>query len=112
MMARGSANSFPPGDRRHGERRKQDGLGLLTRARTPDARLARDRLNKLIGFLLVVGGAVIVGGLIPSIQRGNGSSLFGVILALLVMVQGIGLIAKRERRRGRDRRRIRSRKRT
>lgn len=110
MMARGPAILPPPGERRHGERRKKDGLGLLPPARTPDARLARDRLNKLIGFLLVVVGAVIVGGLIPAIQGGNGSFLFGMILALLVMGHGIGLIARRERRRGPDRRRIRSRK--
>lgn len=105
-MARRATTIHPPGGRRNKERRKKDGLGLLPRATTPSQRLIRERINRLIGFLLIIGGVLIVGRLIPAIERGKGSYVFVVVLAPLVIAQGVNLIGRRERRRT-DRRKIR-----
>ena len=98
-----------PSDRRQGDRRQRDGLGILPRARTPDEAEYRARLNKLGGFFLSCFGALVAGGggsLLASGFTLNGIS--GLALGATLFAQGLYVIGKRERRR-RGRRRVRSR---
>ena len=90
------------------ERRRQDGLGLLPPARTPEQRYRRERANKVGGFVLVLIGSFVVGSSLALLGRQLGPEFgFSLTLGVLVLSQGLWLIGRRDRRRHdrRDRRR-------
>jgi hypothetical protein len=96
------------GERRQGDRRKKDGLGLLPVARTPDEREYRTQLNKLLGLFLAGFGAFVIGGssnLLVSVSTQN--VVLGMVLGAALMGQGLYLVGRRERRR-RGRRKVRA----
>ena len=97
------------GERRQGDRRQKDGLGLLPRASTPDEHEYRARLNRLGGLFLSGFGALIAGGSGSLISLGSThSGLSGVVLGAVLLARGLYMVGKRERRR-RGRRKVRSR---
>lgn len=81
------------------ERRRQDGLGLLPPARTPEQRYRRERANRVGGFVLVLIGSFVVGSSL-ALLRGQLGPEFGLSLTLgiLVLSQGLWLLGRRERR--------------
>ena len=90
------------------ERRRQDGLGLLPPARTPEQRYRRERANRVGGFVLVLIGSFVVGSSLALLGRQLGPEFgFSLTLGVLVLSQGLWLIGRRDRRRHdrRDRRR-------
>ena len=82
------------------ERRRQDGLGLLPPARTPEQRYRRERANRIGGFVLVLIGSFVVGGSLALLRGQLGPEFgFSLTLGLLVLSQGLWLLGRRERRR-------------
>ncbi|WP_407569694.1 hypothetical protein [Deinococcus altitudinis] len=91
------------------ERRRQDGLGLLPLAMTPEERQKRERFNRAGGLMLTTAGAFIVGGSFGLLfGRPDAVSWMGVLLGLSMCAQGVSLVGRRERRgkknKGKDRR--------
>ena len=89
------------------DRRRQDGLGLLPPARTPEQRHRRERANRVGGFVLVLIGSFVVGGSLALLGKQLGPEFgFSLTLGLVVLSQGLWLIGRRDRRRHdrRDRR--------
>lgn len=99
-----------PGERRREERRKRDGMGWLPLARSPEERANREQLNKMLGLLLLVLGAAIVGGSASLLADGNWTAVPRVVLGLFALGWGVFLIGRQDRR-GEDwgRRKIRHR---
>jgi hypothetical protein len=96
-------------ERRNGDRRKKDGLGLLPVARTPDERAYRTQLNKLVGLFLAGFGAFIAGGSSNLLVSGSTqNAVLGMALGAMLMGRGLSLVGRRERRR-RGRRKVRAR---
>lgn len=95
-------------ERRNGDRRQKDGLGLLPVARNPDEREHRTQLNKLVGLFLAGFGAFIAGGSSNLLVSGSTqNALLGIVLGAGMLGRGIYLIGRRERRR-RGRRKVRT----
>ena len=81
------------------DRRRQDGLGLLPPARTPEQRYRRERANKVGGFVLVLIGSFVVGGSLALLRGQLGPEFgFSLTLGILVLSQGLWLLGRRERR--------------
>ncbi|MGY2892526.1 hypothetical protein [Deinococcus sp. UYEF24] len=95
-------------ERRQSVRRKQDGLGLLPVAKTPDERQYRTQLNRLAGLFLAGFGAFIAGGSSKLLTSGSTeNAVLGMVLGAVMMGQGLYLVGRRERRR-RGRRKVRA----
>ncbi|WP_456829239.1 hypothetical protein [Deinococcus sp. UYEF24] len=96
------------GERRRGDRRKKDGLGLLPLATTPEERENRTLLNRLIGGILAGLGSFVVGGGVGLLgPQYKWNAAVSVILGVAMLGQGVYLIGKRERRQ-RGRRKVRA----
>ena len=81
------------------DRRRQDGLGLLPPARTPEQRHRRERANRVGGFVLVLIGSFVVGGSLALLRGQLGPEFgFSLTLGILVLSQGLWLLGRRERR--------------
>ncbi len=81
------------------ERRRRDGLGLLPPARTPEQRYRRERANRVGGFVLVLIGSFVVGGSLALLRGQLGPEFgFSLTLGILVLLQGMWLLGRRERR--------------
>ena len=88
-----------PDPRSQTDRRQRDGLGLLPRARTPEEREARHRANLLVGWWLIVMGLVtILSGLRNLIRTQDVTARVLLILGAIVLVQGVRLVRRKERR--------------
>ena len=88
-----------PDPRSPTDRRQQDGLGLLPRAKTPEEREARHRANLLIGWWLIALGLVTtLSGLRNLIRTPNPTARVLLILGIIVLVQGVMLVRRKERR--------------
>ena len=88
-----------PDPRSQTDRRQRDGLGLLPRARTPEERKARHRANLLIGWWLIALGLVTtLSGLRNLIRTPNPTARVLLILGIIVLVQGVMLVRRKERR--------------
>jgi hypothetical protein len=87
------------GERRRGDRRKKDGLGLFPLATTPEERENRTMLNRLIGGLLAGLGSFAAGGGLGLLgPQYTWNATASVILGAAMIGQGVYLIGKRERR--------------
>jgi hypothetical protein len=96
------------GERRQGDRRKKDGLGLLPPSVSPQERENRSTLNTLIGALLSAFGAFIAAGGVGLLGPGfMWSSLWSIILGIAMLGQGLRLVGRRERRQS-GRRKVRA----
>lgn len=81
------------------ERRRRDGLGLLPPAMTPQQQRQRARANRLAAAALIVVGAFVVGGSLSLlVQRSEPVVWLGLIFGGVVVVQGVLLAGRRERR--------------
>jgi hypothetical protein len=94
------------------ERRRQDGLGLLSPTMNPEQRRRRERFNRAGGLTLTTAGAFLVGGSLGLLYaQPDMVACMGVLLGLSLLAQGILLVGRRDRR-GTRRRRTRTDRRT
>ena len=90
------------------DRRQRDGLRLLPRATTPEERRRRQQLNRLLGWLMALCGAVILAGsLIGLLHAPEVSVLINALLGALIAAQGRQRISWKDRRKA-DRRKSRT----
>ena len=88
-----------PDPRSQTDRRQRDGLGILPRAKTPEERGARRRANLMVGWWLIVLGLVaILSGLLNLIRTQDVTARVLLILGAIVLVQGVMLVRRKERR--------------
>jgi len=96
-----------PNQRSGIQRRQKDRLAILPRAATPAERYRRQQYNQILIILLILGGAVTTLATLELILTQDAllSSLWpGPFLGLILVVAGVGLSQRPERRRE-DRRR-------
>ncbi|MGY2892543.1 prepilin signal peptidase PulO-like enzyme (type II secretory pathway) [Deinococcus sp. UYEF24] len=93
----------PRSNQRSGvERRQKDGLGILPRATTPEERYRRGQYNQVAIILLIILGGVTALATLQLIltQPPLLPSLWpGLIFGLILVVAGVGLAQRPERRR-------------
>jgi len=105
MSVSGPAARGIPDPRNPVDRRQRDGLGLLPRARTAAERAKRERLNRLLGWLMMVLGVVCwVSSLYCLFQFHEVACAFSAFLAVLIAIRGLQFVTWQDRRKT-DRRR-------
>jgi hypothetical protein len=81
------------------DRRQRDGLGLLPRARTTQERQHRARANRAGAFTLIVfGSLVFLASLVLVFLHPASLAWLGVLSGSLILLQGVSLAGRRERR--------------